>query len=99
MHALERVFEPVGFRIPYTVACPVTQDNSRPRSREDQLGSLLVRPCAYAEQVQSRLEKQLQRRAQEWGYELKKIEPPHETLVRPDAEVLTLTAEGDIVYA
>src|SRR5215468_12145701 len=30
---------------------------------------------AYAEQVRQRLEKQLQRRARELGYELKKIEP------------------------
>jgi transposase len=33
---------------------------------------------AYAEQVRQRLEKQLQRRARELGYELKKIEPPAE---------------------
>src|SRR5262249_1827718 len=32
--------------------------------------------AAYAEQVQQRLEQQLQRRARELGYELKKIEPP-----------------------
>jgi hypothetical protein len=32
--------------------------------------------AAYAEQVRARLEKQLQRRAKELGYELKKIEPP-----------------------
>src|SRR5262249_20773038 len=31
---------------------------------------------AYAEQVRQRLEKQLQRRAKELGYELKKIAPP-----------------------
>jgi transposase len=31
---------------------------------------------AYAEQVQQRLERQLQRRARELGSELKKIEPP-----------------------
>ena len=30
----------------------------------------------YAEQVRQRLEKQLERRARELGYELKKIEPP-----------------------
>jgi transposase len=32
--------------------------------------------AAYAEQVRARLEKQLQRRAKELGYELKKIDPP-----------------------
>jgi hypothetical protein len=32
--------------------------------------------AAYAEQVRARLERQLQRRARELGYELKKIEPP-----------------------
>jgi transposase len=32
--------------------------------------------AAYAEQVRQRLEKQLQRRAQELGFELKKIDPP-----------------------
>jgi hypothetical protein len=31
---------------------------------------------AYAEQVRQRLERQLQRRALELGYELKRIEPP-----------------------
>lgn len=31
--------------------------------------------AAYAEQVRARLEHQLQRRARELGYELKKIEP------------------------
>jgi transposase len=39
--------------------------------------------AAYAEQVRARLEKQLQRRATELGYELKKIEPP---TPRPAAE-------------
>ena len=32
--------------------------------------------AAYAEQVRARLEKQLQRRAKELGYELRKIDPP-----------------------
>jgi hypothetical protein len=32
--------------------------------------------AAYAEQVRTRLEKQLQRRARELGYELKKVETP-----------------------
>jgi transposase len=32
--------------------------------------------AAYAEQVRERLEKQLQRRAKELGYELKKLDPP-----------------------
>ena len=32
--------------------------------------------AAYADQVRERLEKQLQRRAKELGYELKKIEKP-----------------------
>ena len=31
--------------------------------------------AAYAEQVRARLEKQLQRRAKELGFEVKKIEP------------------------
>ncbi len=31
---------------------------------------------AYAEQVRERLEKQLQRRAKELGFELKKVEQP-----------------------
>jgi transposase len=37
--------------------------------------------AAYAEQVRERLEKQLQRRAKEFGYELKKIEPTETPLV------------------
>ena len=49
---------------------------------------------AYAEQVRERLEKQLQRRAKELGYELKPI--LHE-MVMPDGEVLTVTIDGEIV--
>src|SRR5437588_4765779 len=49
---------------------------------------------AYAEQVRDRLQKQLQRRAKELGYELKKVEPALQTVVMPDGEVLTVTPEG-----
>jgi transposase len=38
--------------------------------------------AAYAEQVRARLEKQLQRRARELGYELKKIEPQAQPAVQ-----------------
>jgi len=50
--------------------------------------------AAYAEQVRQRLEKQLQRRAKELGYELKRI---LETVTLPDGEVVTVTPEGEIV--
>jgi hypothetical protein len=53
---------------------------------------------AYAAQVRDRLEKQLQRRAKELGYELKKIEPNLETLI-VIGEELTLKADGEIVAA
>jgi transposase len=43
---------------------------------------------AYAEQVRDRLEKQLQRRAKELGYELKKLDPPAETVL-PDGEIVS----------
>jgi transposase len=49
---------------------------------------------AYAEQVRARLEKQLYRRAQELGYELKKIEPPP-TLSGTVTEAEPATAKGD----
>jgi transposase len=52
--------------------------------------------AAYAEQVRERLEKQLRRRAKELGYELHRI---LETVTMPDGEVLTVTAEGEIVNA
>lgn len=55
--------------------------------------------AAYAEQVRERLEKQLQRRARELGYELKKIEPPLQTITMPDGEVLTVAPDGEIVNA
>lgn len=55
--------------------------------------------AAYAEQVRQRLEKQLHRRARELGYELKKIEPALETVLMSDGEVLTVTADGEIVDA
>lgn len=54
---------------------------------------------AYAEQVRERLEKQLQRRARELGYELKKIEPSRETLVMPDGQVVIVNPDGEIVNA
>jgi hypothetical protein len=44
------------------------------------------------------LEKQLHRRAQELGYELKKIEPALETVI-VDGEQLTVKADGEIVAA
>ncbi|MBX9679226.1 MAG: transposase [Gemmataceae bacterium] len=44
--------------------------------------------AAYAEQVRERLEKQLQRRARELGYELKKLEPAPATVVLPDGEIV-----------
>jgi transposase len=53
--------------------------------------------AAYAEQVRERLEKQLHRRARELGYEIKKIEPPLETMVLPNGEVLTVRPDGEIV--
>jgi transposase len=52
--------------------------------------------AAYAEQVRERLEKQLQRRARELGYELKRLV---ETVTMPDGEVLTVTPDGVIVEA
>jgi hypothetical protein len=55
--------------------------------------------AAYAEQVRQRLEKQLHRRARELGYELKKIEPPLETITLPDGEVLRVAPDGEIVNA
>ena len=50
----------------------------------------------YAQQVRDRLERQLHRRAKELGYELKKIEPPLET-IEMDGEVAKVTSEGEIV--
>ena len=50
----------------------------------------------YAQQVRDRLERQLHRRAKELGYELKKIEPPLET-IEMDGEVVKVTSEGEIV--
>lgn len=49
--------------------------------------------AAYAEQVRERLEKQLLRRAQELGYELKKIEEPLETVI-VDGAVSNPTAKS-----
>jgi len=51
---------------------------------------------AYAEQVRQRREKQLQRRAKELGYELKKIEQPVAT-VTVNGDVLTMKSDGEIV--
>lgn len=39
----------------------------------------------------------MHRRTRELGYELKKIEPPLETVTLPDGEVLTVTPAGEIV--
>jgi hypothetical protein len=50
--------------------------------------------AAYAEQVRERLEKQLRRRAQELGYELK---PIGATVTMPDGEVVTVTPDGEII--
>jgi transposase len=65
--------------------------------------------AVYAEQVRQRLESQLQRRARELGYELKKIElpatptvaaaPKLEQVVLADGEVVTVTGDGEIVTA
>jgi transposase len=55
--------------------------------------------AAYAEQVRERLEKQLRRRARELGYELKKVEPPLETITLPDGEVVSVKPDGEIVNA
>jgi transposase len=52
--------------------------------------------AAYAEQVRERLEKQLQRRARELGYELHRM---LETVTMPDGEVLTVRPDGEIVHA
>ncbi len=52
--------------------------------------------AAYAEQVRERLEKQLQRRARELGYELHRMP---ETVTTPDGEVLTVRPDGEIVHA
>lgn len=52
---------------------------------------------AYAKQVRERLEKQLQRRAGELGYELTKIEPPLETVTMPDDEVVMVKSDSEIV--
>lgn len=52
---------------------------------------------AYAAQVRERLKKQLQRRAKELGYELKKLDL--EEVVMPDGEVRTVMPEGGIVTA
>ena len=52
--------------------------------------------AAYAEQVRERLGKQLQRRAKELGYEVKKIEPTLET-VMVDGEILTVKCDGELV--
>ena len=53
---------------------------------------------AYAAQVRDRLEKQLQRRAKELAYELKKIEPKLQTVI-VNGEELTVKANGEIVAA
>ncbi len=53
--------------------------------------------AAYAEEVRDRLEKQLHRRARELGYELTKIEPTLETVTMPDGEIVTVTANDEIV--
>lgn len=52
---------------------------------------------AYAEHVRERLAKQLQRRAQELGYELKQLDL--EEVVLPDGEVRTVTPDGVMVTA
>ena len=52
--------------------------------------------ATYAEQVRERLERQLQRRARELGYELK---PIHQEVVMPDGEVPTVKPDGEIVTA
>lgn len=49
---------------------------------------------AYAAQVRKRLEKQMRRRAQELGYELKAL---GETVTMPDGVVFTVTPDGEIV--
>lgn len=51
---------------------------------------------AYAAQVRDRLEKQLQRRAKELGYELKRVT---QTVTTPDGEVLTVAPDGEILPA
>jgi transposase len=54
--------------------------------------------AAYAQQVRLRLEKQLQRRARELGYELKKVDPPLlDTITLPDGEVVSVKPDGEIV--
>jgi transposase len=55
--------------------------------------------AAYAEQVRQRLEKQLHRRARELGYELKKLEPPLQTLTLPNGEVVTVKPDGEVINA
>ena len=60
------------------------------------IASMRKEEAAYAEQVRERLEKQLRRRAGELGYELKRV---LETVTMPDGEVLTVTADGEIVNA
>ena len=50
----------------------------------------------YAAQVRGRQDRQLHRRAKELGYELKKIEPPLETITQ-DGVTVTVTSEGEIV--
>ncbi len=52
--------------------------------------------AAYAEQVRQRLERQLQRRARELGYELKRI---LQTVTMPDGQVLSVTPDGEIIDA
>src|SRR5262245_62176914 len=54
--------------------------------------------AAYAEQVRQRQEKPLQRRANELGFELKKIAPQRETVI-VNGEELTVKADGEIVVA
>jgi hypothetical protein len=52
--------------------------------------------AAYAEQVRERLEKQLQRRAHELGYELK---PILDEVVMPDGEIVPVKPDEEIVNA
>ena len=48
--------------------------------------------------MRDRLERQLQRRAKELGYELKKIEPKLQTVI-VNGEELTVKPDGEIVAA
>jgi len=49
--------------------------------------------------VRARLENQLQRRARELGYELKKMVPELETVAMPDGALLTVKPDGEIATA